>query len=377
MEVKRKKGAVLNVTNNCNCKCTYCFTHQNPKEMSFQTAKDAIDFVHKLWPNDEIFIGWFGGEPLLKFYDVIKPTMEWAKEKYGEITWGITTNGTLLNLEIINFLDSFNTSIVFSFDGPQEIQDNQRPLKNNKSCFNAVRDFLPILAKYKDIIFRSTISARNADKVSDIYLFAREYNFEQCFFAIDAFDKEWSQERFDRLKEQFYKIAAIEYDDIKKKNHVTHSVNLEKSILGICQKDNPPNCDVLRCGFGTEGFGISPDGNIYGCQEHSTYLEKEEDVFYLGNIYQGFDKELQASLISKFQKTFSKRAEDCEKCKYNFACFNSNCPSNIYNTKEDFSSFPKNNCYYNIILGDIATIFLGMMLVNKDYDVYDYLREEL
>ena len=231
------------------------------------------------------------------------------------------------------------------------------------------------VAKYKDIIFRSTVTARNADKIFETYLLARKYQFDQIFFAIDAFDISWNQERFDRLKEQFYKIGASEYDDIKNKRHVTHSINIERSIIGICQKENFPDCSVLRCGFGTTGIGISPNGSIYGCQEHSTYLE--QDDFYLGNIYEGLNKERQANLILKFQKSFLKRAEDCKVCKYNFACFNSNCPSTIYGVKEDFSSFSKNNCYYNVILGDIAVIFLGMMITNQDYGVYEYLIKEL
>ena len=99
----------LNVTDDCNLACKYCFVQQKPHYMSLQTGKDAIDYImnnHK--KKQEFFPGvedlgkpnvtFFGGEPSLLFDSLIVPLVLYAEEKYpNQMTFDMTTNGTLLN----------------------------------------------------------------------------------------------------------------------------------------------------------------------------------------------------------------------------------------------------------------------------------------
>ena len=111
-------AAVMNVTDECNNKCPYCFVHFQKNYMTFETADKAARFLlencKKNGKNQIPSIAFFGGEPLLCFNSVIKPLVE----KYdGKFKWSVTTNGTLLTEEIIDFLSDHHFGILLSWDG--------------------------------------------------------------------------------------------------------------------------------------------------------------------------------------------------------------------------------------------------------------------
>lgn len=119
--LKKPTNAVVSLTNQCNNACPYCFVDFNPMRMGFETAEKIIAFLKENCSDGEIptFV-FFGGEPLLEFEGIIKPLIE----KYGEsVKWSITTNGTLLTEEIIDFFSDNKVSILLSMDGNKQIQD--------------------------------------------------------------------------------------------------------------------------------------------------------------------------------------------------------------------------------------------------------------
>ena len=131
MEYKKKKkkmeSLVLNVTNACNLKCKYCFVHkEEPHFMSLETAIQAVEYGQKNKRKDSFFIVFFGGEPLLCYDTIIKPLVEYVKEKQYNVNFSITTNGTLLTKEKVDFLKQNNFCLLFSFDGSKETQDYNR-----------------------------------------------------------------------------------------------------------------------------------------------------------------------------------------------------------------------------------------------------------
>lgn len=132
---------LLQVTQMCNFKCDYCpysgnglfdRTHNN-KSMSLKTALKSVDFfIDRSKYSDELTIGFYGGEPLLEF-DLIKEIVEYVESKVTDkkITFGITTNGYLINDEMIKFFKKHEFSLVISFDGPKHIHDKNRKLMVN------------------------------------------------------------------------------------------------------------------------------------------------------------------------------------------------------------------------------------------------------
>ena len=121
--------ACLNVTNQCNLKCRYCFVNQNPERMSFETATMAVTYLYKNLtaqrektgnPQLKGTINFFGGEPLLE-WPLIKQLTEWIEENYTDcFNLGITTNGTLLSEQIIDFLYEHKITPLLSMDGDYE-----------------------------------------------------------------------------------------------------------------------------------------------------------------------------------------------------------------------------------------------------------------
>lgn len=131
------ENLVLQVTQNCNLRCEYCVysegsgynnRHHNNKRMTWETAKKAIDyFLEHSKDSEVIYVGFYGGEPLLEI-PLIKKCMDYILEnaEFRQVNFNITTNATLLNEEIIQFLVDYHVYLLFSFDGPKQVQDAGR-----------------------------------------------------------------------------------------------------------------------------------------------------------------------------------------------------------------------------------------------------------
>ena len=123
-------SACLNLTNQCNLRCDYCFVNQSADRMSLDTAKAAVSLVHNNLlrkreldntPDLKGVINFFGGEPLLEYNSIIVPLTIWIEETYpNDFNLGITTNGTLLTKERIDFLYDHNIIPLLSMDGDKE-----------------------------------------------------------------------------------------------------------------------------------------------------------------------------------------------------------------------------------------------------------------
>lgn len=162
---RKMSKIALQLTQNCNFRCKYCIysddssvrqrSHSQQK-MSWATAKKAVDF---LWEHSidspDINIGFYGGEPLIEF-PLMKQVVEYSKKKfYGKnLTFNITSNGTLLSDEIILYMQENNVSLLVSLDGPQEVNDLNRVFADGSGTYQAViqrieriREIAPELAK--------------------------------------------------------------------------------------------------------------------------------------------------------------------------------------------------------------------------------------
>ena len=159
-------NAVINLTDNCNLRCPYCFTEHNTRTMDLGTLKSSIMFIlnglDKFESHRAPCFNFFGGEPMLHYDDLIKPSVEWVeetglREKY-KINFGMTTNGTLLNEERIKWLKQHEISILLSMDGDKYTQDKQRPIANGKSSFDILDKNISMLLQYFPYTtFRSAI----------------------------------------------------------------------------------------------------------------------------------------------------------------------------------------------------------------------------
>ncbi len=177
--LQRKLAKItLQVTQNCNFRCKYCIYNGSPatrqrshsnKRMSWQTARDAVDF---LWNHSAdsptVDIGFYGGEPLLEF-ELMKKIIDYSERKfYGkELTFTITTNGTLLTTEILEFLQDHNFSLVISLDGPKEINDKNRVFADGRGTFDSVMRQIELIKKIAPGYFKKLMISMVIDPMND------------------------------------------------------------------------------------------------------------------------------------------------------------------------------------------------------------------
>ena len=317
MMLPKISGGFINVTQRCNLACKYCFVKQQPMEIDYKTAKDAVDFYAKnaldnLTTPTATF---FGGEPMLRYDDIIKPIVEYIRGRYGDYDLSITTNGTLLNEERLKFLSDNSVSVLLSIDGDKATQDKLRVKHDGSGSF----DDIPIdlyRKYYPDETFRATLDPRNVRDMYDNYLFAEGKGYKSVTMIPNVLC-EWSDTDIELMKIGLDQIMDHIVDK-KSKNepYATFAEVDKKRDLYKKKSDvrselrNLPACGT--CGLGGTRFAsIGPSGDIYSCQEMTENQEYKN--FIIGNIYTGVDEERRKSIAGMFNVDRVK-SEDQEKC---------------------------------------------------------------
>lgn len=365
---KYATNAVLMLTNNCNLKCRYCFVEQHPENMTLQTAIDAIECLiknyHKLYElnqppkNNIISVTFFGGEPMLRYKEIIVPIIEYIYDNnYQDLfIFSITTNGTLLNKDIIDFLISHKTTIMISCDGVKEAQDYNRPFKNSdKSSYDAIINNLTYLtSQQQHTIFRPTLIPDTVHTLFDTYLFAERLGCDQ-FFTMPNHREIWPLEKVEILKDQLGKICHYSLNQFKNGITPMYFGPLNAGFTNILYQDIMDNSSVpefntiKRCGLGIDTWAIGVDGKIYGCQEQPS--KDEKNIFLIGNIWDGIDVIKHINLLETYAQ--SKKPECvnkdmCKKCPVDLVCKNQGftCASTIYDLRKNFYQTEEIECIW-------------------------------
>jgi uncharacterized protein len=192
--LQRKLSKItLQLTQNCNFRCTYCVYNgalnsrqrsHSKKRMSWQTANDAVDFLwnHSV-DSSHVDIGFYGGEPLLEF-PLIKEVVDYSERQFfgKELTFSMTTNGSLLTMEIIHFLHDHNFNLFISLDGTKEINDKNRVFANGRGTFDSVMKKIELINKitpdyFKKLGINMVIDpTNNFDCINSFYIKGAELN---------------------------------------------------------------------------------------------------------------------------------------------------------------------------------------------------------
>lgn len=322
-------NAFLIVTNRCNLACRYCFVHQESIDMPLQVAYDTIDFLVKNNPNDKTYhqIFFFGGEPLLRYHDLIVPVIEYVHHKYPHrnFSFSMTTNCVLLDEEKIKFFNENKVFILTSIDGNKSTQDFNRPFHGGAGSHDIVeKNIKELLKTRKNLQFRSTIVPETCHNLFNNYLYAHSLGYSSMFWITDAYTHSWEkQEEQDAYYEQMVKITNHYIDYFKQNNkpfislkHLErHFIQVEEDYKNILAGKTPPNFEThIKCGYGNNSnVAVSAEGDMYACQELVTN-EGKNNLFWIGNIYTGVDNEKRQMLYNKlfaFPKTGDVKCEDC------------------------------------------------------------------
>lgn len=383
-------AAIINVTDECNCRCTYCFTDPHPKHMKLDTGIDAIQWMVSNYyqrPPEErsdIHINFFGGEPMLRYKELILPLMEWADrnvhlENNHKIRWGMTTNGTLLTKEVLRYLSvRKDFDILFSCDGAEYTQNLQRPLASGEGSFDLVNKNIPDLLYYfPNVTFRSTVTPATVHLLSENYIFAKMCGFRNYFFMPNC-REEWSIEAIQELGYQISNISWIMYNDIVNKRQFLSYNDLFKFIVEYVLDDNQEKRKVSchQCGFGCDSVGITCNGQITACQEKNTI--DCNNLFYIGDIYKGIDDSLRNKLLSFISKNHETRTNEqlnCEECDFNKYCATRICPSTNYDLTGDPCKSNLITCYWQIILYQVASAIMETAALENNQEFADFIKQ--
>ena len=344
-------AAVLNITDKCNNRCPYCFVCFNNNDMPYEIAERTVYFLMENCEKNNLgekpSIAFFGGEPLLRFEDIIKPLME----KFGDqCEWSITTNGTLLTEEIIDFFSNYNIGFLLSWDGIKEVQDYQRPLVNGESSYDAImKNIHYLVLKIPSLMCRATITKKSIPHIYETMVFWEKLGVKKCAFCIN--EKEVYEETdFEILRKEFEKCGFHIYKKLLKGDFPIQFTPLIQMFQTISEGDMSPvfHNELTRCGMGTTSIGVSFDGTLNPCQEENTSKK-----YSIGDIFSGIDMLKR----DKYMQEYFNYMKDLTCSKFclpsmRYTCFNSLCPNSIINEK---GKITEGKCLYNRALFQTAS----------------------
>ena len=281
---------VLSVTNACNLSCPYCFVEQNPTHMELETAIQAVEWLKtnhiEKQEKNRPTLSFFGGEPLIRFDEIIKPIVE----KYcNEVDFSVTTNGVLLDEDKVDFFYKYNVNVLLSFDGIQEVQNSQRPAKEGNSFIAVTRNIPYLLMRFPNTVMRATVTKASIPHMLDTVLMAEKIGFKHITFCENGYE-EWDKETEKAFEQQLLLIGErtfkgffsneIGYLPIKADPLTKYYHYIMNSSQGSTKFYN----GVMRCGLGTVTCGVAPNGDIIPCQEKNS-----KNNFAIGNVFTGID----------------------------------------------------------------------------------------
>lgn len=362
-------SAFLNLTNACNLACRYCFVEQKPDYITLQTAKDAADFLARNAEEtkDIPSINFFGGEPMLMWEEIIVPLTGYVREKYGDaFGLSMTTNGTLLSEERLQFMKEHGVGLLLSIDGDRETQDYNRPLHGGGSSFDMLREKLPLLLSYyPEVTFRSTVIPKTAARLFDNATFASGLGFKS-YFCIPNILEQWDKESLRSLKEELRKFSDYYISCFRAGKRLMSFSALEDCFQRIARVNEAEErrshrssvgCTACgKCGLGANfAAGINVDGKIYSCQEFCG-AKSVREKFHIGSIYEGVLERRRHQIAKEFDDTPS-RGDDCSACVLNHIC-DGGCVANNFFATGDVNQVPAIWCMWERLLFQEAVYIL-------------------
>ena len=339
------KAMCLHIAHSCNLNCSYCFASQGKYHgdralMSFETGKQAFDFlIANSGTRRNLEVDFFGGEPLMNF-DVVKQLVEYArkveKEHNKNFRFTLTTNGVLLDDDVIEYLNKEMSNVVLSLDGRKEIHDHFRVDYNGNGSYDKILPKFKKLVEMrggKDYYMRGTFTHNNTDFTNDIFHMAdlgfKELSMEPVVCPPDD-PYALTDEDLPVLFEQ-YEILAKEMVRRKKAGE---GFTFYHYMLDL--KNGP--CIYKRitgCGSGTEYMAVTPWGDLYPCHQFVG-----DEKYLLGNIWDGVTN---TKIQDEFRYCNAYARAECKDCWAKLYC-SGGCAANSYHATGSVMGVYKYGC---------------------------------
>ena len=325
------KALCLHIAHTCNLNCSYCFASQGKYHgdralMSFEVGKRAFDFlVENSGSRRNLEVDFFGGEPLMNF-DVVKELVAYArsieKEKGKNFRFTLTTNGMLIDDDVIDFANREMSNVVLSLDGRKEIHDRYRvDYAGNGSWERIVPKFQKLVKARdgKNYYMRGTFTHANPDFLEDIKtmldLGFTELSMEPVV-AAETDSEALTAEDMPIVMEQYEKLAELMLQREREGRPFTFYHYMLDLKGGPCIYKR-----ISGCGSGTEYMAVTPWGDLYPCHQFVG-----EEKFKLGDIWQGVTNH---PVQDEFAACNVYAREECRNCWARLYC-SGGCAANAY-----------------------------------------------
>ena len=339
------KALCLHVAHTCNLNCSYCFASQGKYHgdraiMSLEVGKRALDFlIENSGSRRNLEVDFFGGEPLMNF-QMIKDLVAYAREiekKHGKnFRFTLTTNGVLVDDDVIEFANKEMSNVVLSLDGRKEVHDRFRVDYSGKGSYDKI---VPKFQKFvsarqgKNYYMRGTFTHHNPDFLNDV-----KQMLDLGFTELSMEPVVCAPSDPSALTESDIEIVLKQYEDLAR-------LMLERQKQGkpftfyhymLDLSDGP--CIYKRisgCGSGTEYMAVTPWGDLYPCHQFVG-----EEKFKLGDIYKGVDN---TAVQEEFASCNVYSHKECKDCWARLYC-SGGCAANAYHAQGSIKGIYESGC---------------------------------
>ena len=325
------KALCLHIAHTCNLNCSYCFASQGKYHgqravMSYEVGKRALDFlIENSGTRRNLEVDFFGGEPLMNF-QVVKDLVAYArsieKEKGKNFRFTLTTNGVLVDDDVIQWANRECSNVVLSLDGRKEVHDRFRVDYAGRGSYDQIVPKFQELVRQrgnKDYYMRGTFTHANPDFLKDIQtmldLGFNELSMEPVVCAADD-PSALTEDDLPIVMEQYEKLADLMLQRDKEGRPFTFYHYMIDLTGGPCIYKR-----ISGCGSGTEYMAVTPWGDLYPCHQFVG-----EERFCLGNIWEGVtNREIQ----NEFACCNVYAHPECRDCWARLYC-SGGCAANAY-----------------------------------------------
>lgn len=339
------KALCLHIAHTCNLNCSYCFASQGKYHgeralMSFEVGKRALDFlIENSGTRRNLEVDFFGGEPLMNF-DVVKKLVEYArsieKEKGKNFRFTLTTNGVLVDDDVIDFANKEMSNVVLSLDGRKEVHDRYRVDYQGRGSYDTI---VPKFQKFvkarggKNYYMRGTFTHANPDFLEDIKTMLNlgftELSMEPVV-AAEGDEAALTEEDKPVVMKQYEELAELMLKRDKEGKPFTFYHYMIDLAGGPCIYKR-----ISGCGSGTEYMAITPWGDLYPCHQFVG-----DEKFKLGDIWHGVEnKEIQ----NEFASCNVYARSECRDCWARLYC-SGGCAANAYHATGSVKGVYKYGC---------------------------------
>jgi uncharacterized protein len=335
------KALCLHIAHDCNLACRYCFAEEGEYRghrelMSYEVGKQALDFlIANSGSRKNLEVDFFGGEPLMNF-QVVKDLVKYGREQevlYNKkFRFTLTTNGILLDDEIMEFANKEMSNVVLSIDGRKEINDKMRPSRNGKGSYDLILPKFQKLAESRNqtgYYVRGTFTHNNLDFSEDVKHLA-DLGFKQIsvepVVSLPEEPYAITEEDLPKLFDEYDKLAKLMLEYKKEGKDFNFFHFMIDLTGGPCVAKR-----LSGCGSGTEYLAVTPWGDLYPCHQFVGIPE-----YLMGNVFEGVKT---PEIREEFRVCNVYAKEKCKNCFAKFYC-SGGCSANSFKFHGDI-----NDCY--------------------------------